>query len=244
MIEVGVMGATGRMGRHVMALLKGEYADRAVTGGSISLGQYQGDEDLEPLLTTDAVIDFAMPEAMLPLVRMAIKTPKSARLPIFVIGSTGWKGHQLAELEALCVRTPVLVSSNFSTGVLAVQQILEQAAPLLRKLGYSPVIVDTHHRHKKDAPSGTALMLANTIAATSGQKAAVHSIRAGEVIGEHEITFYGAADRITLGHFAQDRSMFARGAIEAAIWMATERDKLEKSRIFTMKDFIAVSLLQ
>jgi dihydrodipicolinate reductase len=87
-------------------------------------------------------------------------------------------------------------------------------------------------------------MLANTIAATSGQHATVHSIRGGEVIGDHEITFYGAADKITLGHFAQDRSMFARGAIEAALWMAESRDKLEKSRIFTMKDFIAVSLLQ
>jgi 4-hydroxy-tetrahydrodipicolinate reductase len=244
MIEIGVMGATGRMGKHVMTLLKGEYSDRAVTGGSIALGQYQSEEDLEPLLTTDALIDFSMPEAVLPLVRLALQTPRSTRLPVFIFGSTGWKPHQLSELEALCARTPVLVSSNFSTGVLAVQQILEQAAPLLRKLGYSPVIVDTHHRHKKDAPSGTALMLANTIIATSGQKADVHSIRAGEVIGEHEITFYGPADRITLGHFAQDRSMFARGAIEAALWLASARDSLEKSRILTMKDFIAVSLLQ
>ncbi|MDR3605918.1 MAG: dihydrodipicolinate reductase C-terminal domain-containing protein [Oligoflexia bacterium] len=240
MIRIGLLGATGRMGQCVSKLLASDYAGR-VTAGAL-VGRYKSDSELEPLLSCDAVIDFSLPEAMLPLVRIALSA-QEPKLPAFVVGSTGWKPAQLVELEALAARLPVLASSNFSTGVLALRRILEDAAPLLKKLGYEPVLVDTHHRHKKDAPSGTALNLARTIEASGGGLPQVHSIRAGEVIGDHEVSYYGPADKIVLGHFAQDRSIFARGAIDAAIWLAS-REQPRSARVLTMDDFMSESVLQ
>jgi 4-hydroxy-tetrahydrodipicolinate reductase len=173
------------------------------------------------------VIDFSSPEAMTALASAAIAQPHGTRLPVFVVGSTGWTKESLALLDALAKRTPVLMASNFSTGVLALQEILKTAAPMLKRLGYTPVLVDTHHRHKKDAPSGTARTLQRIISPDNDVQ--THSVRAGEVIGDHEITFYGPGDHLTLGHFAQDRSIFARGAIDCALWMASHRDKTVKA---------------
>jgi 4-hydroxy-tetrahydrodipicolinate reductase len=110
--------------------------------------------------------------------------------------------------------------------VLALTEILRSAAPLLDRLGYQPVIVDTHHKHKKDSPSGTALSLQRAIAPAGPGNVQTHSIRQGEVIGDHEVTFYGAADHLTFGHFAQDRSIFARGAIQCALWLSSQRGSM------------------
>lgn len=115
-------------------------------------------------------------------------------------------------------------------GVFAVSEILKQFSPQLKALGYTPVLVEAHHCHKKDAPSGTALSLQKAIDPMQPSQIQTHSIRAGEVIGEHSVTFYGAGDRITLHHSAQDRSIFARGAIEVALWMARCRHELDDSR--------------
>jgi 4-hydroxy-tetrahydrodipicolinate reductase len=241
-IRIGLLGATGRMGQWVTRLLAGDYSEKAQPGPAI--GRVQNENELEALLSSDVVIDFALPEAMLSLARVALQS-QAARLPAFIVGSTGWKPEQTAILEKLAKKTPVLVSSNFSMGVLALQQILENASPLLAKLGYEPVLVETHHRHKKDAPSGTALLLSRTIeAATDDADSNVqtHSIRAGEVIGDHEITFYGPGDHLVLGHFAQDRSIFARGAIDAALWLASSRPSTGK--ILTMHDYFSETLLQ
>jgi 4-hydroxy-tetrahydrodipicolinate reductase len=98
-------------------------------------------------------------------------------------------------------------------------------------------MVETHHRHKKDAPSGTAILLNKAIESSAGNDPVqTHSIRSGEVIGDHEITFYGAADRLTLGHAAQDRSIFARGALDAALWAHTRRNELSKQKTLISMD--------
>lgn len=219
MIRVGLLGANGRMGDWVQRLLESEFSKRATLTVSASRG-----EILSALLKCDAVIDFSAPSAMLALAQEALAHTDT--LPVFVVGSTGWKLDEKRTLEALAERTPVLMSSNFSTGVLALQEILRNAAPLLEKLGYTPVIVETHHKHKKDAPSGTALSLQRAISPAGPGNVQTHSVRAGEIIGDHEVTFYGPGDTITIKHHAMDRSIFARGAIEAALWIADNREAL------------------
>lgn len=216
MARVGLLGPNGRMGQWVTRLLQTEYAGRAELAHSAGRGV-----SLEPLLHTDVVIDFSLPEAMLELAQAAAKA--AGTLPAFVVGSTGWTIDQRRALEELAKKTPVLMASNFSTGVLVLTELLKQAAPLLDQLGYTPVIVEAHHKHKKDAPSGTALSLQRAIAPAGPGNVQTHAVRAGEVIGDHEVTFYSAGDRIQLGHFAQDRSIFARGAIDVALWLAGQR---------------------
>jgi 4-hydroxy-tetrahydrodipicolinate reductase len=215
-IQVGLLGAQGRMGQWVSKLLNSEFTQKAALLAPVGRGQAR-----DSLFKTDVVIDFSTPAAMLDLAEQAIE--QLDELPAFVVGSTGWTNEERRKLRELAQRTPVLISSNFSTGVLALLDILRQASPLLAKLGYSPVIVDTHHQHKKDAPSGTALFIQRAISGQNPESIQTHSIRAGEVIGDHEVTFYGPGDHITLGHFAQDRSIFARGAIEVALWLAQKR---------------------
>lgn len=219
------------MGKWVSALLASDYANRATLQFSANRGK-----DLSPLLQTDAIIDFSSPDATAEIAGAALT--KGGRLPVFVVGSTGWQPEQMNVLTMLAEKTPVLVSSNFSTGVLALQHILKSHSGLLSRLGYSPVMVETHHRHKKDAPSGTALMLNHAVqSATKGGPVQTHSIRSGEVIGDHEITFHSSADKIVLGHFAQDRSIFARGAIDVAIWLHEKRTEIKSHTILSMHEY-------
>jgi 4-hydroxy-tetrahydrodipicolinate reductase len=215
-IQVGILGAPGRMGQWVVKLLESEYANKARLSASAGRG-----DGTSPLLGADVVIDFSSPAAMLALADAAMK--HQGDLPAFVVGSTGWKIDERRKLEELAQRTPVLMASNFSTGVLALQDLLKKASPILEKLGYTPVIVETHHQHKKDAPSGTALSLQRAIAPAGPGNVQTVSVRAGEVIGDHEVTYYGPGDHITIGHFAQDRSIFARGAIDVSLWLAGKR---------------------
>jgi len=220
------------MGQWVAKLASQEFSDRAVLAAAPTRGGPR-----EPRLDSDAVIDFSTPEAMLELTKIALARPAQATLPAFVVGSTGWKLEQKHVIEELAQRTPVLMASNFSTGVLALHEILKNATPLLEKLGYTPVIVDTHHRHKKDAPSGTALSIQRVISPAGPGNVQTQSIRAGEIIGDHEVTFYGPGDHLTIGHFAQDRSIFARGAIDAALWLAGKRGSGSISGLIGMEAF-------
>lgn len=216
MIRIGVLGAQGRMGEWVIRLLDTEYKNKAVLGAAVGRS-----DDIDSLLSADVVIDFASPEAMLTLCQKALQ--HTEKLPAFVIGSTGWNSTQLAKLEKLAEKTPVLTSSNFSIGVLAALEIFRHAAPMLHAFGYTPVLVEGHHKHKKDSPSGTAISIQKALAAAYPDAIQTHSARAGEVIGDHEVSFYGAADKITIGHFAQDRSVFARGAIDVAVWLSSKK---------------------
>jgi len=216
--KIGLLGARGRMGLRVQALLGQEYASRAQLAATADYG-----DKFDALAACDAVIEFSAPEAAADLAR-ALSARKGA-IPALVVGSTGHAAETRKPIEELARRAPVVISSNYSIGVLALRHILGEAAPLLKKLGYTPSIIETHHRHKKDAPSGTAILLQGAI--SPGQPTAVqtHSVRAGEVIGDHEVAFYGPSDKIVLGHFAQNRDIFARGAIDVALWLASLRGK-------------------
>ncbi len=204
------------MGQWVARLLETEFATRARLVSAPGRG-----ESLEPLLDCDVVIDFSSPAAVLALAGLGLK--RQGALPALVVGSTGWTVDERHELEKLARRTPTLAASNFSTGVLALLDVLKRASPLLERLGYTPVITESHHKHKKDAPSGTALSLQRAIAPAGPGNVQTHSIRAGEVIGDHEVSFFGPGDRLVFAHYAQDRSIFARGAIDVALWLASRR---------------------
>ncbi len=214
--RVGLLGARGRMGSRISQLLATDYAMAARLVSQVNRG-----DALDELLTADVVIDFSSPSGMVDLARKAMASQQP--LPAFVVGSTGWTADEFRALESLAQRAPVLVSFNFSTGVLLLAELLKTASPLFQKLGYTPVIVETHHRHKKDSPSGTALLLQRSITADTPRPIQTHSIRAGEIIGDHSVTYYGAADTITLAHHAMDRTIFARGAIDVALWLARKR---------------------
>jgi 4-hydroxy-tetrahydrodipicolinate reductase len=220
-IRIAILGSTGRMGKWVAQLVQSEFQAKAQV-----VAQAGDGDNLDPLLAADVVIDFSAPAAMLALTELALK--KSAPLPAFVVGSTGWKLDERRKLEELSEKTPVLMSSNFSTGVLALLDLLKQASPLMEKLGYTPVVVETHHKHKKDAPSGTALSIQRAISPAGPGNVQTHAIRSGEIIGDHEVIFYGPGDHLTFGHFAQDRSIFARGAIDVALWLETKRKSPSK----------------
>src|SRR5262249_21737279 len=154
---IGVLGARGRMGQWVTRLVAQEFSAQAEISAQVGRG-----DSLDPLLDADAVIDFSLPQSMITLARAALARPEGP-LPAFAVGSTGWPVDDRRVLEELAKRTPVLLGSNFSMGVLALIEILKGASPLFEKLGYTPVIVETHHRHKKDTPSGTALSLQRTV---------------------------------------------------------------------------------
>jgi 4-hydroxy-tetrahydrodipicolinate reductase len=194
------------------------------------------DGRLEELLQCDAVIDFSSPEGMTALAEVALKMAPATPLPAFVIGSTGWKDQAI--LHSLAQRTWVLASSNFSVGVLALLRVLGEASPLLQRLGYTPVLTEVHHRHKKDAPSGTARMMLAQMSPDRPESIQTHAIRAGEVIGKHSVTFYGPADEITLSHEALDRSLFARGAVDLALWLSARRGQPSPGRLISPDEYL------
>jgi 4-hydroxy-tetrahydrodipicolinate reductase len=218
MINLGILGAKGRMGQLIVGIITSEFNSSAQVKTQANRG-----DDFAPLLDCDVVIDVSSPTAMCELAKLGIE--KKQKLPVFIVGSTGWKAEEQTWLEKLSLHTAVLVASNFSVGVFVLNEMLRTFAPLLGKLGYTPVLVETHHRHKKDAPSGTAISLQKKISPLSPSKVQTHSIRAGEAIGDHEVTFYGAGDRLVLSHFAHDRSIFARGAIQAALWLTRQQSE-------------------
>ncbi len=214
MIRMGLLGCRGRMGQWVAQLIHSEFGSQVDLCASVDKG-----DGLEGLLEVDVVVDFSDASSMHAFALRALSHDQS--LPAFVIGSTGWTPQQNHILEKLSFKTPVFVSSNFSIGVFILSQMLKQFTPFLKKLGYMPRMIETHHQHKKDMPSGTALFLSQMM--DPQQPVLIHSIRAGEVIGDHEISFYGSADQLTLGHYAQDRSVFARGALLVALWIVSQR---------------------
>lgn len=206
------------MGTAVRRIIDREYRDRAAIVAGVG-----GTGDMNDLAKADAVIDFSLPAGTRALVDWLDARPDA--LPAVVCGTTGLDAGLRGRLDALGERTAVLYASNFSPGAAALEAVLDFAAPMLGALGYTPVMTEVHHRHKRDAPSGTAKTLAAAIDPANPASVEIHSVRAGEIIGLHEVTFYGTSDRIALAHEALDRGLFARGAVEAALWLAAPADR-------------------
>jgi 4-hydroxy-tetrahydrodipicolinate reductase len=245
-VSVGILGASGRMGRFVAAeLAKGGGASLAaavVSGESRSLGcdmhELVGLPPsgvlLRPLAPgcfegCDVVVDFSQPAAL------AAALPHLGERAL-VSGTTGLSAEQLAALDDQSRRAPVLWAANFSVGVTLLLELARQAARALPEADVE--IVETHHRHKKDAPSGTALALGQAVAAGRGESPALvhgregitgerphgpigmHALRGGDVVGEHTVWLLSEGERISLGHHASSRATFAAGAVRAARFVA------------------------
>jgi 4-hydroxy-tetrahydrodipicolinate reductase len=169
----------------------------------------------ENLRDVDAVIDFTTPDAVMANIGGCLAARKS-----LVVGTTGWYGElERVRQEVGGAGTGFVFGANFSYGVNLFFQIARAAAPALQH-GFSGHIGETHHIHKKDAPSGTALALQRVVAQASGVPLAITSEREGDVMGLHTLELLSAGDRIVLSHEVKSRRTFAEGAVLAAEWIA------------------------
>lgn len=241
-IRIGVAGALGRMGRAVAAavdarpgLALGVLFDHVGAEGGLSEGRVLASRD-QALAQCDIIIDFTLGSASADLARAAAERGG----PALVIGSTGLSDAEEAEVRRAADAIAIVKSGNFSLGVNVLMGLVAQAAASLGPRDYDIEIAETHHRRKIDAPSGTALMLGEAAATARGVvlrqvetrardgltgPRPVGSIgfavtRGGGVVGEHSVIFAAEDEILTLSHSARDRSLFARGAVEAAAWLA------------------------
>jgi 4-hydroxy-tetrahydrodipicolinate reductase len=163
----------------------------------------------------DVAVDFSLPDGFDRLLDACRQ-----RGAALVSGTTGLEGRQLMHLVEASSDIPVLWASNFSLGVVVLHELVRNVAASLP--GWTVAITETHHVHKLDAPSGTALTLAQAASAANGRETSIDSIRQGEVIGEHVVRFSGMGETLELAHHALDRDIFARGALEAARRLAMQ----------------------
>ncbi len=236
MIDIVVTGATGKMGgvliKEVVQSHDLTLAGAVVRPGSLAEGKDAGTichiepvgvicrATLETFLSKPVVvIDFTSPEAT--LINAAIAAQYNTPM---VIGTTGFSDLELEQLRSSAADIPVVYSPNTSVGVNLFLHTAEYLASLCPNY-YAMNISETHHVHKRDAPSGTAKRLKDLVIKAASLDASVvpiHSNREGEVVGEHVINYDGPGDRITITHSAHDRSIFAQGAICAARWLSNQ----------------------
>lgn len=217
-VRLVIHGASGRIGQGLLRLAQADHRFTVVAAVSSS-GSPPTDSPavcpwfaaarLKEVPAFDVAIDFSLPAALGALVDLCAE-----RGSALVCGTTGLDAAQMNRLEELAVLSPVLWTANFSLGVAVLEDLLRRAATALP--AWDLKIVETHHVHKKDAPSGTALTLARAAASAGGRMPEIESIRAGEVVGDHLATFVGPGETLELAHRAQDRSIFVRGALEAS----------------------------
>lgn len=250
-LELVVCGAAGRMGSLLVRLIAAE-RDLVLAGaveapGHPALGRDAGEVagsgkasvrivgELAPLADPRRVIlDFTAPAAAVEHVRVAAE-----RGAAIVVGTTGLSPAQQSEIRSLAARTRCLVAPNMSLGVNVLLRLVAEATRMLGP-AFDAEIVELHHRHKKDAPSGTALALGRAVAAARGQaldeqaifgrhgqtgerpagQIGILALRAGDAVGTHTVLFGGAGERLELTHRAESRECLARGAIRAARWLA------------------------
>jgi 4-hydroxy-tetrahydrodipicolinate reductase len=187
----------------------------------------------------DIVIDFSLPEACEALLEAALKNPKP-----LVIGTTGLSPHQANLLTQASEKMPILYATNMSLGVALLNKLVYQASAALE--GFDIEIVEMHHKHKKDSPSGTALTLSESAAAGRGldldkvrvsgrdgdigertkDEIGVMALRGGDIVGRHTVGFYNDGEFIELNHTATSRNTFSKGAIRAASWLVDKEEGL------------------
>ena len=208
-IRVLLVGAAGRMGKTIVALAQHESGFQVVAQCDL------GDAIESAVKNCDVVIDFSSANAIEEICRVALEH----RQPL-VIGTTAHSPAQRGLIEEAAKSLPIVFASNFSVGVNALFWLTRRAAEILGS-GFDLEIVETHHRTKKDAPSGTAKTLAQILKETRklDGEIAIQSIREGDVVGDHTVIFAGAGERLELTHRASSRETFAKGALNAARWV-------------------------
>ena len=268
MIKTVITGASGRMGQALIGLLTESRelqlhaavdaagnasigSDAGVLAGLKPNGIIVGDSLAAALRGAQLLIDFSSAR----VAALQVRAARDARVPM-LIGTTGLGVDVQTEINQAAQTIAVLPSSNTSMGVAVLAALVQQAA---RALGpdFNIEVTEAHHKHKLDAPSGTALTLAEAAArgrgvdlaavrspavrGSAGQRGdaeiGISSIRGGDVVGEHEVAFLGTGERVMLRHSATDRAIFARGALRAGAWLAAQRPgRYQMADVFGLKD--------
>ena len=265
MIKVVIAGVTGRMGH---ALLESIFADAETElfgaldrVGSPQVGRdageqfgkntgvYISDNAVETLQDADVLIDFTRPDASMGYLEICQQHQVK-----HVIGTTGFTVEQKAKIEAAAKNTAIVFAPNMSVGVTLLLNLVEHAAKVLND-GYDIEVVEMHHRHKVDAPSGTALRLGEAAAQGLGQdlkdcaiyaregvtgereagKIGFATLRGGDVVGDHTVVFAGIGERVEITHKASSRATFALGALRAAKFLGNQ-----KTGLFDMRDVLSL----
>jgi 4-hydroxy-tetrahydrodipicolinate reductase len=255
MAKVGIVGSTGRMGAHLIKnVLENDALQLSVLHVFDELKVDVPDDVLVTnsmkavLENCDVVIDFSAPVATQELCEEALKNPTA-----LVIATTGFTQHQQNLLTEASTQMPVLYSSNMSAGIALLKQLVEQVAATL--VDFDIEIVEQHHRHKVDAPSGTALTLGEfaakgrgldlddvrvsgrdgQVGARSKDEIAVMALRGGDIVGRHTVGFYNDGEFLELNHTATSRETFSKGAIRAAEWLVDQ-----KSGLYSINDCLGI----
>ncbi len=265
-----LIGAAGRMGQALAGCLLDESVPGLSLAGGVDMAQSpQQGVDLgllagrapcqlalgsslpEAIPQGDVFIDFSFHAGICERMRLLADAGKAA-----VVGTTGLTEAEQQGLEALASEMPLLFAPNMSLGVNLLAALVEQAAARLKGLGYDIEVTEMHHRHKKDAPSGTAIFLGEAAAKGSGwnlaevqkdgrsgitgerpdQEIGFHALRGGDVVGDHTVRFAAEGELLDLGHRATKRETFAIGALRAASWLS----KQPAGRLYSMTDVLGL----
>lgn len=230
MTSIGIFGSQGRMGQAIAAIAH-EFGAQLAGGADV------GDDPADLARKADVLVDFSAPAAL----EGHLAAARAAWTPI-MIGTTGLAPHHHQRIDEAAAEIPVLQTGNTSVGVALLARLVREAALKLDP-EWDIEIVEMHHRNKVDAPSGTALMLGEAAARGRGTTLAeagvtaragltgarasgtigMASLRGGSVVGDHSVIFATTGERIELTHRADDRAIFARGAVRAALWLAGQQ---------------------
>ena len=255
-INLAISGCLGRMGRQLIKSSKKNKSFKLVTLTENKLINKKFNKikpelnSIEAFQKADVIIDFTIPSCTLEILKIASKLKKK-----IVIGTTGFNKNQENQIRKYSKKIPILKAGNMSLGVNLLMYLTEIASKSLSD-EYLSKIFEVHHKHKKDYPSGTALMLGKGIADGKnknlynligkkfinkksfpyGKKINFNSIRKGEIIGEHEVKFSNEKEIITLNHEAFDRALYSDGALTASIWLMKK-----KPGLYSMRDLLNFS---
>ncbi len=252
-LHITITGAAGRMGKRLVALVNEsprlQLSGAVEAQGHPDLGKDAGDvagcgrldvaltdDPASAMASSDVIIDFTSPDATLRHLADAVRRRRA-----IVIGTTGFSPDDMTQLRVHAESIPCVQAPNMSVGITVLLQIIGNVA---RALGddYDLEIIETHHNKKKDAPSGTALKLAEVLAAATNRdlrdagvyarhgligarakkEIGMQSVRAGDIVGDHTVLYGGPGERIEITHRAHNRDPFARGALRAAEWVVTQ----------------------
>ncbi|MDC0448184.1 4-hydroxy-tetrahydrodipicolinate reductase [Candidatus Pelagibacter sp.] len=252
-INLAITGCLGRMGQQliessksnnnfkIVALTESKIINKKISGIKLDINTN------EALKKADVIIDFTIPKCTLEILKIASKLKKR-----IVIGTTGFTQNEERTIKKYAKKIPILKAGNMSLGVNLLMYLTEIVSGSLGD-NYLSKVLEVHHKHKKDHPSGTALMLGNGIANGKnknlynligkkflnkksfpfGKKINFNSIRKGEVIGEHEVSFSSGKEIIKLNHEAFDRALYSDGALSAAKWLSNK-----KAGLYSMRDIL------
>lgn len=266
MIDIAVMGASGRMGRSLCAVADTSDSTRLVTAivrpESTLVGvrvcdvipsvnsQLTFTSQAQARRNGDVLIDFTNPSLSLQSLEFCVEQKMAV-----VLGTTGFSEQQRDQIHAASKHIPIVFAANMSVGVTVALSLVELAAKAMNG-DYDTEIIEAHHRYKKDSPSGTALAFGEVIAKAQGKSLQDHAvygregmigerpqneigfstIRGGDVIGDHTVMFLGDGDRLEITHKASNRDTFARGAVRAAQWVVQQ-----PAGLYSMKDVLGLT---